>query len=147
MRAPPPAPTPTPRNAAGAIPPVVPAVITLTSFADMAGKVQRQAEFQQTTARSGSFFDRTCKAFVNDPANHQLHFLYEGIEKKKPACDDFFMVVYTEPGDDFNVTDVAIWQSEVYIITDVSTSKIDVQHIKTVGVAAAGEGPRGHLRS
>ena len=90
-----PAPAPAPRKSAGAISPVVPAVITVTSFADMAGEVQRQAEFQQKTARSGSSFDRTCKAFVNDPANHQLHFLYEGIEKKKPACDDFFMVTKT----------------------------------------------------
>ena len=138
VRAPTPAPAPAPRNATGAIPPVVPAVITVTSFTDLAGEVHRQAEFQLSTARSGSFFDRTCKAFVDDPADHQLHFLYEGIEKKKPACDDFFMVVYPEPKDDFNVTDIAMWQSEVYIIKDVSTSKIDVHHIKTVGVAAAG---------
>ena len=128
--------TPTPGSAPApvATPVAAPVTTNVTSYMDAAGEGARQTAFQQRVAMSGSLYDKDSDGFVDDPADVQLHFLYSGIDKKKPMEEDFFLVTSIVPHTEFNVTDLAACQSDLYVITDITAGRVGVQYIKTMGV-------------
>jgi hypothetical protein len=75
---------------------------------------------------------------VDDPTQANAHFLYQNIENKNPAEEDFLMVPCTTHVAEFNVTALLASHCDVYAITEVGAGRINVQYVKTVGAVAPG---------